>query len=85
MIKIELRQVEADLPHFLEQVAKGHTLTVCKDDVPIAEIRPVGPIPSPRLRPLGLAKGLGEIQADFNEPLPPDLLAAFSGEGESER
>jgi hypothetical protein len=32
-------------------------------------------------RPLGLAKGLGKIEPGFFDPLPPDLLAAFDGDG----
>ena len=81
MIQIELRQLEADLPHFPEQVAKGYVLTVCKNGVPIAELHPCEPVPEPRRRPLGLAKGLVEIPPSFFDPLPDDLLADFNAQG----
>jgi hypothetical protein len=35
-----------------------------------------------RLRPIGLAKGQGEVPASFFEPLPEDIMAAFEGRNE---
>jgi antitoxin (DNA-binding transcriptional repressor) of toxin-antitoxin stability system len=81
MIQIDLHQAQAELPRYLEQVAQGETIVICKDDQPIAELRPVA-APRTTPRPLGLAKGLGEIHPSFFEPLPDDLLALFNGEGE---
>jgi antitoxin (DNA-binding transcriptional repressor) of toxin-antitoxin stability system len=81
MIQVELQQAQAELPHYLEQVAQGETIVICRDNVPIAEIRPVvAPRQTPR--PLGQGKGLGEIHPSFFEPLPDDLLALFDGGGE---
>ena len=81
MIHIDIQQAQTDLPRYLEQVAQGETIVVCKDNPPIAEIRPVSsPPPRKEPRPLGLAQGMVEIPPSFFEPLPPDILAAFEGE-----
>lgn len=42
----------------------------------LSQERSVEPI---KQRPIGLAKGLLQIPADFFEPLPDDLLDAFEG------
>ena len=36
-------------------------------------------MPSPHLRPIGLAKGQFTVPDDFNAPLPEDLVQAFEG------
>lgn len=49
-----------------------------------ASTLPTGAAPAwPRTtpRPLGLAKGLGEVLPGFFDPLPDDLLDAFNGKG----
>jgi antitoxin (DNA-binding transcriptional repressor) of toxin-antitoxin stability system len=80
MIEIDVVQVQADLPHYLEQVARGETIVVTRDNEPIAELRPIGhSVRKPR--PVGLAKGTFEIPASFYEPLPQDVLDSFYGEG----
>ncbi len=81
MTQVDWQQAQANLPHYLEQVARGETVVICKDDAPIAELRPTT-APTRTPRPLGLGKGLGEIPPSFFEPLPDDLLALFNGEGE---
>lgn len=81
MTQIEIHQAQAELPYYLEQVVRGETIVVCKDNEPIAEIRPiVKPRKAPR--PIGLAKGKFEVPSSFFEPLPDDLLDAFQGEGQ---
>jgi antitoxin (DNA-binding transcriptional repressor) of toxin-antitoxin stability system len=78
MIQVDILQIQAELPRYLEQVARGETIVVTRDDEPIAELRPVlGLRKTPR--PLGLARGLGEIHPSFFEPLPEDLLGSFDG------
>ena len=81
MVQIDMHQVQADLPRFLDQVQRGESILVSKDNVPIAEIRPVAP-PRRTPRPIGLAKGEFQIPESFFDPLPDDFLAAFNGEKE---
>jgi antitoxin (DNA-binding transcriptional repressor) of toxin-antitoxin stability system len=79
MIQIDIQQLQAELPRYLEKVALGETIIMTSDDEPIDEFRPVpGRRATPR--PLGLGRGLGEIHRTFFDPLPDDLLASFSGE-----
>jgi antitoxin (DNA-binding transcriptional repressor) of toxin-antitoxin stability system len=78
MIQVDIFQIQADLAHYLEQVARGETIVVTRDDEPIAEFRPVSAAQK-KPRPLGLGKGLGTISPKFFEPLPDDLLDAFYG------
>jgi antitoxin (DNA-binding transcriptional repressor) of toxin-antitoxin stability system len=78
MIQVDILQIQAELPHYLERVARGETIFVTRDNEPIAELRPVtGLRKTPR--PLGLGRGLGEIHPSFFEPLPDDVLGSFYG------
>jgi hypothetical protein len=45
---------------------------VNKDETPVMP-------PRPAKRPIGLAEGLFVVPADFNDPLPDELLDAFEG------
>lgn len=81
MNQIDLPLLQADLPTFLARVAQGEVFVIIRDKEPIAELRPISP-PMQTLRPLGLAKDLVDIPPSFFDPLPPDILAAFNGEGE---
>ncbi len=80
MIKIELLQIKADLPNFIEQVARGETIVVTRDNEPIAEVRPIAPAIK-RPRRIGLAKGTFEIPPSFYEPLPAEVIDSFYGDG----
>jgi antitoxin (DNA-binding transcriptional repressor) of toxin-antitoxin stability system len=79
MIQIDLLQIEADLAHYIEQVVRGETIVVTRDNQPIAELRPITPSIS-KPRQIGLAKGTFEIPASFYEPLPSDVIDSFNGE-----
>jgi antitoxin (DNA-binding transcriptional repressor) of toxin-antitoxin stability system len=81
MIHVDVQQMQADLPRYLDAVVRGETVVVCKDNQPVAELKPVAPA-EPSKRPLGLGLGLGEVLPTFFDPLPPDELAAFHGEAE---
>jgi antitoxin (DNA-binding transcriptional repressor) of toxin-antitoxin stability system len=78
MIQVDVLQIQADLAHYLEQVLRGETIVVIRDNEPIAELRPVS-ASQRKPRPLGLGKGLGVISPSFFEPLPDDVLDAFNG------
>jgi antitoxin (DNA-binding transcriptional repressor) of toxin-antitoxin stability system len=80
MVQVDVLRVQADLTHYLEQVARGETIVVTRDNEPIAELRPVAsPVQTPRA--IGLARGTFEIPKSFYEPLPADLIESFYGEG----
>ncbi|MHB8708028.1 MAG: type II toxin-antitoxin system Phd/YefM family antitoxin [Desulfuromonadales bacterium] len=78
MITINVHEAKTHLSHYLDEVAKGETVVVCKRNRPLAEIRPL-PAPPTAPRPIGLAKGIFSIPATFFEPLPDDVISDFEG------
>ncbi|MCP4575333.1 MAG: type II toxin-antitoxin system Phd/YefM family antitoxin [Deltaproteobacteria bacterium] len=82
MISSNINEIKTHFSSFLAKVSNGETVVVCKRNVPIAEIKPIAALPNKK-RPIGLAgkeyPGF-EIGDAFFEPLPEDILAAFSGE-----
>ncbi len=76
MTQIDVQQMEANPGEYLAQVAQGETIVICKDQRPIAEMRPVEQFP-PGPRPLGLAAGEIVIHPEFYEPLPDDVIESF--------
>jgi antitoxin (DNA-binding transcriptional repressor) of toxin-antitoxin stability system len=79
MKKLNLHEVKTHLSRYLPLLKKGETILLCKQNIPIAEIRPLPPLHKMK-RPIGLAKGEFTVSPEFFEPLPDDHLAAFSGE-----
>ncbi len=82
MIKINIAEAKAHFSRYIEAVERGETVTVCRRNVPVAEIRPLRQ-PLRDLRPVGIDRGM-EVPASFFEPLPDDLLAAFEGAADAE-
>lgn len=82
MIKINIAEAKAHFSRYIESVERGETVTICRRNVPVAEIRPL-PQPLRSLRPVGIDRGM-EVPASFFEPLPDGLLAAFEGAGDAE-
>ena len=79
MIRLNIHEAKTHLSRYLEELAKGETIILCKRNIPIAEIRPIRPQREYQ-RPIGLAKGEFKVGPDFFEPLPDEMLAAFSGD-----
>ena len=77
MIKINIAEAKANFSRYIEFVERGETVTVCRRNVPVAEIRSL-PQPLSERRPVGIDSGM-KIPAGFFEPLPDSLLAAFEG------
>ena len=78
MIKLNIHEAKTHLSRYLELVEKGECITLCKRNVPIAEIRPI-PKPKEGKRPIGTGKGEFHLDERFFEPLPNDLLDRFNG------
>jgi prevent-host-death family protein len=78
MIKANIHDAKTHFSKYLEKVAKGQTVVVCKRNVPIAEIRPFTPKPK-RNALLGIDKGKFTVGPEFFEPLPDELLEYFDG------
>ena len=78
MIKVNIHQAKTHLSEYLERLAKGETIILCKRNIPVAEIRPL-PRARQTKRPIGLAKNKLKIPKSFFKPLPDELLDAFEG------
>jgi prevent-host-death family protein len=75
MIIVNIYEVKAKLSEYLEAVANGERVLICKRNQPIAELRPVE---QKRTQPriLGGVEGIVMPPAFF-DPMPDDFLAAF--------
>ncbi len=79
MIRLNIHQAKTHLSKYLDQLANGEIVVLCKRNTPIAEIRALAPARKTK-RPIGLAKNKVKVTKSFFKPLPDDLLDAFEGE-----
>ena len=75
MIVINIHEAKAKLSAYLDAVATGETVVICKRNRPIAELRAVAQKRT-EPRPLGGTKGI-VIPPSFFDPMPDDWLDAF--------
>jgi prevent-host-death family protein len=73
-----VHDAKTHLSRLLERVAQGEEIIIAKSGRPVAKL--VRLAVEPR-RP-GRLKGRIRVGADFDEPLPDEILAAFRGERE---
>jgi len=77
MIRLNVHEAKTHLSKYLALLEQGETILLCRRNVPIAEIRPLGPS-STEARPIGLAKNdLGPLPPTFFEELPDTMLDDF--------
>jgi antitoxin (DNA-binding transcriptional repressor) of toxin-antitoxin stability system len=76
MIKVNIHDAKTHLSKYLELVAKGEIIVLCKRDVPVAEIHPISPSRKTK-RPVGLAKGKFKVPPEFFLPLPDEIIESF--------
>jgi prevent-host-death family protein len=74
---VNLYEAKTHLSRLVEEAASGREVIIAKAGVPRARLVAVA-APRQRRRPGG-AKGQIRIAADFDDPLPPDILASFLG------
>ncbi len=71
-----LYEAKSRLSALVDQAAAGEEIVIAKAGVPLARLVPLRS--RARRRPGG-SKGKIRIAADFDAPLPAEVLAAFSG------
>ena len=84
LIQSNINEIKTHLSSYLEKVAQGETVIICKRNVPIAEIKPIKR-QNQKKRPIGLARKRYpdfELTDECLEPLPDDVIAAFYGADE---
>ena len=79
MKQINIHDAKTNLSRYLAELTPGDTLVLCNRNQPVAEIRSLRKktVPKPRI---GVAKGEFVVPDSFFEPLPEEILKAFSGE-----
>ncbi len=80
MITVNVQQAKTHLSEYLARVEAGETVTLCRRNAPVAEIRPLRPRSS-QPRAIGLARGLVQVPPTFFEPLPEDVVTGFEDPG----
>ena len=73
-----VHEAKTHLSKLLDRVAQGEEIIIAKSGKPVAKLVRVAVEPR---RP-GRLKGRICVGADFDEPLPEEILAAFRGERE---
>ena len=73
-----VHEAKTHLSKLLDRVAQGEEIIIAKSGKPVAKLVRVAVEPR---RP-GRLKGRIRVGADFDEPLPEEILAAFRGERE---
>jgi len=77
MAKVNIRELKAHISALIERVQAGETIIVAKRNAAIAELRPVTRRSAAPI--LGQpVEGL-HVGPEFFEPLPEDIVEAFSG------
>lgn len=79
-IKVNVHEAKTHLSRYLDRVADGEVVVLCKRNVPVAELRRTAE-PRKEPRPVGLAKGRFTVPDEFFAPLPAELVDAFEGRG----
>jgi prevent-host-death family protein len=76
---VDLYEAKTHLSQLVERAAAGEEIIVAKSGRPVARLMP---LPAPRTpRTPGALKGQIHVAVDFDDPLPPDIQTAFTGEG----
>jgi antitoxin (DNA-binding transcriptional repressor) of toxin-antitoxin stability system len=78
MSTVSVQDLQRDPLALLHRVEAGELILVTRGGLPVVELRPV-PKSRPPIRPFGLAAGAFTVPADFDAPLPDDILREFEG------
>jgi len=78
MSTVTLQELQQNPAALLDRVEAGEHLLVIRNGHPVAELRPVT-ARRPPPRPFGLCAGAFTLPADFDAPLPDDVLREFEG------
>jgi prevent-host-death family protein len=77
MTTIHIYEAKTQLSKLVEQAAAGEDVIIARGGKPVARLTRLQP-PRRKLR-FGLLKGKVKLSADFDAPLPADVLAQFEG------
>lgn len=75
-----LADAKARLSELVQRAARGEEIVIALRGVPRARLIALDTAATRKLRVPGKGKNRFQIGADFNDPLPPEVLAAFQGD-----
>jgi antitoxin (DNA-binding transcriptional repressor) of toxin-antitoxin stability system len=78
MSTISAQDIQRDPQAFLQRVEAREAFVIVQGERPLAEVRPLS-VTTGQPRPFGLCAGPFTVPADFDLPLPDDLLKEFEG------
>ena len=78
MTTVNIHAAKTHLSRLVEQAAAGEEVIIAKSGTPIAKLGPLDHGDRKKRR-LGLLAGRLKVPADFDAPLPTDILDAFEG------
>jgi len=76
--RVNIHDAKTNLSRYLAELAPGDTLVLCNRNQPVAELRSLRKkgLSQPRI---GAAKGEFVVPDSFFDPLPDEIIKAFSG------
>ncbi|MCC6581420.1 MAG: type II toxin-antitoxin system Phd/YefM family antitoxin [Phycisphaeraceae bacterium] len=78
MTTISVQEIQRNPLAFLQRLEAGEALVVVRDERPLAEVLPLTATTS-QPRPFGLCAGRFTVPADFDRPLPDEVIKEFEG------
>lgn len=76
MSAINIHDAKTHLSRLVDEAAAGREVVIARHGRPVARLVPIAAATAPRI---GALKGQLVVPADFDAPLPPDVLADFEG------
>lgn len=77
-VRLNIHEAKTHLSRYLKRLTTGGRIILCRRNMPVAEIRPLAQARRRKARPIGLEKGRFTVPPAFFEPLPEEILDAFS-------
>ena len=78
METVNIHEAKTHFSKLIERIAQGEEIIIAKSGKPMARLVPFLNRRAPRVG--AQWRGLVRIREDFDEPLPPEMIAGFSGE-----
>jgi prevent-host-death family protein len=79
MATYNIHKAKSQLSKLIDAMQQGETVIIAKAGKPVAMLGPVRSAGAKRVR--GVLKGQIKLGPEFDEPLPPDVLASFDRPG----
>lgn len=79
-MQVNIYEAKTRLSELVELAHRGESVIIAKAGTPMARLVPLGETPKRKIR-YGTMKGEIQIAADFDAPLPAEVLDLFEGKG----